>query len=517
MMNLTRYSLRTLLIATMSGLVTGHAWAFSEDVCPDNNGGWKSCVTRDCEPGGENLVCQNQTMISQYITNATSTSKDGMRSTIHLDATYLLAQAAGFNPREAFEIAKYDEALDVGRYLHRDEAGELLADPVACASSTPPAACQFNSLDVAGLDRNNFIAGGLFFHFHAHSVSQPKPDGLHPVPTQAESENFLYGLRQWVRGLAPLCVAGLTMPDGSCYQSKVRSETTLLGRIPFISELLFAGSVDWVSPLGEQQVIRDPVTQEMTPASAFDSYFPKGKAAFARLGIYLHATQDRISHHRCVIRSNIVGPRAPEATPILANIALFPSYDLLIYRDPQDFLQQLAASQVLVNPEFLYEFDNQDCDQPKHFQRHSFETGTPQESLDPQDRTTEAGLTLALEELRFFAGEFGIPSKSLTVAETAALMSEIITALETPDANARIRNLTAVATRNRLLPLPGHGDIPLADWDSQAGSIRSTASARDDISIIEQRSGSGSMNGFSLLILAFMTLMFRRSQNQHST
>lgn len=511
------HSLNTLLMTLALGLAANHTYAFSEDVCPDNNGGWKSCVDRTCEPGGENLVCQTQTLSTQYSNSGTSQSKDGMRSTIHLDATYLLAQAAGFNPREAFEIAKYDESLDVGSYAHRDEQGNLLADPSTCTGPTPPAACQFNSLNVAGLDRNNFVAGGLFYHFHAHDEAQAKPDSLHPDPSHAESEHFLNGVRQWARGLGPLCIAGLTMPSANkgttCYQSATRSETTLLGRIPFVSELLLAGSVDWQSPLGEQQVIRDPITQEMTPASAFDKYFPKGKAAYARLGIYLHAAQDRISHHRCIISSNIIGPRAVSEPPILANVALFPTYDLIIYRDPQAFVQQLVAAQIMVNPEFLYEFNRTECDQPKHFQRHSFETGIAQNSLDPQDRTTESGLSLTLAELNFFAREIGIPPTARSPAATAALMSEIVKALETPDATARIASLTAVAKRNGMLPLPGHGDITLASWESQAGSMRSAVAAREDTSSVTssgQRSGSGSMDLLALAMLALLALAIHR-------
>ena len=86
----------------------------------------------------------------------------------------------------------------------------------------------------------------------------------------------------------------------------------------------------------------------------------------ARIGIYLHALGDRISHRVCTDADTITPP-SPD------------------------------------RPEFRIDLNKPTCDQGPHAIRHEYETGVDFAGLEPGDRTTEAMLSMVYDELVAFA------------------------------------------------------------------------------------------------------------------
>lgn len=465
-------------IALAAGLgINQSALAFSEDLCPSRQGGWGSCIQQACSPQGENLFCESATALSQYVTLA-SGDPTGIRSVLHFDSLYLLAQAAGLSPKDAFQMASYNQAVDTGRYDHRDDKGQLMIDRASCgdpAQSSPQ--CLINSADIAGVGRNNFVGGGIFFHFHTVPPVTRTKNGLNPEVTDPMAEPFLNQLRTWAYGKGPLCLGGLSFvgkqnkidSGKACYQSTTRPETTLLGKIPFVTELGEYAQLDWISTIEEQRVVRNSQTGELSFASELEKNLPKNVPAdMVRMGIYLHALQDRISHHRCITASNLEGPRPADAPPILTNAGVKSLYDLAIFRDPVNLIRNALAYPVATNPEFYLEFSRMECDQFSHFQRHSFEVGVPQNSLDERDKTTEAGLRKAFTEIALFTKEFRNLPMAIPPSKADAFIADVIKAIEEPDPTLRIQRISEVAPKYGLLPLPGHLGIDLQTWLSKS-------------------------------------------------
>lgn len=452
------------------------AMAFSEDECASKNGGWRACVERACQPGGENLVCESATMATQYTGGVVSQST-GARSVHHFDVTYLLAQSVGFTPRQAYQIASYDEATDSGVFDLRDAQANLVFDRTACkgtASDAPQ--CIFNTINIGGVGRNNFNSGGIFFHFHTLPTQANVGDGLTPQPDNAQQEPFLFNLKQWALGKSVLCMAGLTStatPGSGCYVSPVRKQTTLLGRIPFVNQLGTHLELDWFANVAEQKIAVDSQSGQLTPASDLARELPPYvDPQLVRLGIYIHALQDRISHHRCIQASHLEGPRPANAPVIFTNALVKGVYDFFISHQALNSVSELASYPLAVNPEFFFEFNRQECDQPTHFQRHSFEVGIDQDKLDPKDRTAEAAMRAAYQELVFFAKRYGVYKPVIQPKDQTAFLQALRAGIEQSDPGQRIAGVSDVATRYSLLPLPGHAGETVDDWLAHAGQGR---------------------------------------------
>lgn len=432
-----------------------------------------------CRLGSEQKACEGVALLSTVLSQGALRSKDGgARSSVHFDATYYLAQLAGFSPRDAHLIAAYDQAVDTGQYVHRGQDGQMLADPATCGSTTPDPACTLNTLVVGGLDRNNFVSGGVFFHFMAPLAGVKDVNGLAPDIDDAASETFLHSLRRWAYGLGPLCVGGFTNPSASgdlasgssCFNDTKRSLPQLMGRMPAASELGYLGYADWLSPLGEQTVVTDPVSGKDTEASELGKYFAPEELPLVRLGIYMHALQDRISHHRCLDVTRVEGPRSADAGSIVMNPIVGQLY--LLYQSPSSqALQQVATgAQLTADPDFFYSFDTDECDQLTHANRHTWEVGASQSSLQPRDQTTRAALLATLRELRAFRRQQGLTTNQPADATVdQALMDDLILQLEVEAPAARLAALRDLALRRGLLPPAGFAGLTYQDWDARAG------------------------------------------------
>lgn len=473
-MNARRYWRDGMMAALL--LHSAAAGAFAEDVCPAEDGGWTHCSRRPCDPESAGAGCETVAMLTT-VRAQRGASAVGARSTVHFDATYYLAQAAGFSPRAAMAIAVHNEAVDVGRFWLRGEDGRLLVAPQRCESSAPPALCALSSRAIDGTNRNDFSGGGVFFHFMPPAAGQVFVDGLSPAVRAPRQEPMLAHMHRWVEGEGPLCVGGLTeqSADGDyatgarCYRSPTRPQNLLVGRMPFVNELGFVGSVDWTATIREQGIAPQGEDGPPRAASQLARQLGHALAPLVRLGIYLHAVQDRVSHHRCLDVSSVQGPRAADAGELRLNPVPYALYQLSMnVGSMAGVREQLAHAKAKADPAFVFEFDREQCDQPNHALRHTWETGYPQDQLELQDRTTEPALLLSLQLLQAFSP---VDVPSLDRAAREQLVGAVVAALEEPDPNARVAALGQLAEDQGWLPLPGHPGVDVASWLAKAGEL----------------------------------------------
>jgi hypothetical protein len=417
-MQLTTWSLWVALVAL---LPIRAAQAFSEDLCWRKDGnGVQACtpLPPECEPvGSSSAACMTR---AAALTAAVG-SFPHARSSVHTDATHLMAQVAGFSAADAYWIAAYDEAVDLGAYAPVD----LAANPIGAGQ-----------LDTAVLDgyvRTNFGAGGVFYHFispRSDGIGPvPVVDGLHPNLEDAITEGFMVHLRAWAlagSGLGrPNCTDGLSSFDGSNYALATNCfarETGLPADINAVISVFGPTAVSFSASTGSQLIVAADQPGGPLYAESFDSVVGSANAANARLGIYLHALADRISHHVCTDRSPLTGPRGLQR-----------SFDV--------------------------DMSNPDCTQGPHALRHLWEVGVDQSLLAAADRTTAAALGAIYDELLVFAGNRGVLRPQAQLPETrAAVLDELSRALSKADGAQRLDALTLAACSRGLAPFPGASD-----------------------------------------------------------
>ncbi|TMQ18192.1 MAG: hypothetical protein E6J90_20725 [Deltaproteobacteria bacterium] len=394
--------------------------AFFEDVCYVPGGGpLASCspLPEVCRPAGTDSAACKIAIIA--VTARRRNSSDGGRSSVHTDVTYLLAQAVGFSATDAYWIAAYDEATDLGSFTPRDNHSMAVGDGT------------LTTANVSGLVRTDRTSGGSLLHVIApynHGLDAPVPgiDGLHPDPTDAATEVTLANFRAWALAASsaakPACTAGLTIRSAAgdyatgaaCYATG----TAIHGSVSLFGPLDLP-----INALAGPQLVQDSATPIYAPD--FDALVATdgahdasaAHAADARLGVYLHMLADRISHHVCEDVSVISGPTAS------------------------------GFSVNLTRPE---------CAQPIHLLRHAWETGVDFAQLAPQDRTTLAMLSSVYQELVAFARVRGVlRSGADSPAAQATSTAQLAAALEKFTAPDRVAALDAVGCAHGLTPLPG--------------------------------------------------------------
>jgi hypothetical protein len=416
-----------LSVALVGAIVTrpGDAHAFAEDLCyPQGGGPVVNCtpLPEVCRPAGKQTNACKAAMIA--VAARQRNASDGGRSSVHTDVTYLLAQAAGFSATDAYWIAAYDEAADLGSFAPRDN------------NSMPFGNGAFATANVSGFVRTDAQVGGPLLHVIAPyngGLDTPPPgvDGLHPDPDDAATEVTLANFRAWALAASsaarPACTAGLTLPSAAgdyatgpaCFTAgtPIRTSISLFGPI----------DVPFTTQSGPQ------IAQDSTPpiyAPDFDALVAAdgardpspGHAADARLGIYLHMLADRISHHVCGDHSVISGP---------------------------------------TNDGFFVNLTNSECAQPIHLLRHAWETGVDYALLAPQDRTTLAMLQSVQQELVAFARARGVLRAGAdSPAVQAAYTAQIAAALQKVAATDRVAALNAIGCSRGFAPFPGQPACP---------------------------------------------------------
>ncbi|MFD4179589.1 hypothetical protein [Rhodococcus sp. NPDC058514] len=387
------------------------AHGFAEDICYTVGGAPPhSCapLPPSCPPDDPNgPICGLEAFV-RY--GYTLRQPLGGRSLVHADSTYIIARAVGFSVRDAYWIAAYDEATDLGIFAARDMNGQLVAD--ADASTTK---------DISGLVRTHFATGGFLYHFlpTMRGPLDPQPNGLRPDVDDPAHEVMLTHVRRWAMAgpgsSAPLCTGGFTNLSAngdyatgtSCYGD---SQPAQINGVYSVQTPI---SIPFNNVTGEQ-VISDQVR-----SSQFDSWI--GDDSWnARIGIYIHALGDRISHHVCTDAGTI--------TPPLPD-----------------------------RPEFRIDLNKPTCDQGPHAVRHEYETGVDFGGLESEDQTTEAALSMVYDELVEFARTRGTLDAKATMPATksALLQGGLLPALEVRNPVERLEAVTDVGCRFGVPAFPG--------------------------------------------------------------
>lgn len=146
------------------------AAAFAEDVCYARRGGpLASCTPLPpvCQPAGTETAACKTAMVE--VVARSRIRFDGGRSTIHSDVTYLLAQAVGLSSTDAYWIAAYEEATDLGSFDPRDN-NSMIVGPVS--RRAPPhsdAYCPHVRLTVRKIASQQSTRSGELTHRWCHS------------------------------------------------------------------------------------------------------------------------------------------------------------------------------------------------------------------------------------------------------------------------------------------------------------------------------------------------------------
>lgn len=411
---------RSLGMLALLTLLPATAHAFAEDVCYPRQSGNAVGAPTTCNPlpascspaGSTSAACRSAALATFGASTAASATG---RSTVHTDATHLLAQAVGFGATDAYWIAAYDEAVDLGTFEPRDFTGARVGNGALATAN------------IDGFVRTNGDVGGQLYHFSAPRVAGT--DGLHPAAQDSHVEPVLAHLRRWaMQGVGTSvveCTGGLTTA-GPAADYATGAQCYPSGTVATAMATLGAGALSMATvPTGPQVVVRDATPSNATTdpiyAPGFDAVVggSNARARDARLGVYLHTLADRVSHHVCVDRSLLTGPYASGDT-------------------------------------FRFDFTDGECVQDLHALRHLWETGVDFSQLPTAHRTTEAALSAVYDELVAFAQARGVlRAGAADPAFKGAVLQSVAAALAEVDAVQRMTRVAQAACARGYAPFPG--------------------------------------------------------------
>lgn len=425
-MNTTLKNVSYSVLMLVGALSARTAEAFSEDLCvfPMSSGGFtvKNCLdARACNPKeGDTRAC-HANVVWEMGKATVGTNVAASRSMLHTDATYYLAQKAGFTPEAAWWIAAYDQATDLGAYSPFDASGQVLNSWKGLPVSTAA---------INGFERTSFATAGTLLHVHAPTYRGNDVGYSSMVPdlTDEAHESFLRQLRSWAFTDSDLCVGGFRAgsadasgeESSGCFGQDERVTTTP-SELPYhlyLLQPLFANGSSR-SPVvsagalgGEQIAAYTPSSSSNGPKNIADvslasdmeplleaAYTPEAweslqntaagqdMALLARTGIYLHSLQDRISHHACSdasVSTHEASPRLNEGV-------------------------------------YVTRYEASACSQAEHAFGHYEEVGQGKASVP--ERTLSA-LSLTYQELRALAT--GLPKRSGLLTSRALAASDTL-------------------------------------------------------------------------------------------
>lgn len=204
------------------------AAGFDDDLCFDAASGWRNCYPAppedlDCTPGpGKDGLDGKKSPCGEWAQKM-YTDQVGQfpgRSTMHADATFLLAQIAGLTPAAAYWVAAYTEAVDQGVFRPRLTRP---GDPHDGAVSDP----ELHSADLTGLNRFHLCAGASEFHYLVRSLPDDgtlalgDEDGKGSLAERLATQGYADGdaqltqTREWAlakHDRPRLCINGLKEP-----------------------------------------------------------------------------------------------------------------------------------------------------------------------------------------------------------------------------------------------------------------------------------------------------------------
>lgn len=251
------------------------------------------------------------------------------RSLIHMDSTFYLAQALGFRKDVAYWIAAYDQATDQGQYVPFDTSLQP-----APTDGGVPTRCITENID--GFQRSSPSTGGTGYHFvlpfsfndgadldalgmtpfYPYYQNTDSPDGgAWGSGSDFIHEGTLSHLRRWAftsttSSTPPMCTYGFTLGTETLgyYQANQCSLLPISGNNPLNPGAML------ISTTGSPQNITSTGPAYDQLQALLTSAFSAGRgqlwmsnvsgkepvpAELVRMGIYLHALADTISHQPC--------------------------------------------------------------------------------------------------------------------------------------------------------------------------------------------------------------------------
>jgi len=445
------------------GLLTFHALpaqSFGVDVCytsPTSGlalirnciGVEEECRTSNLQPVQE-VTCRKEAFTDSLSGLSGTNGIIGGRSLVHGDSTYLMAQLLGYTPWDAYQIMMYNEATDQKDYLPFDQAGRQLMDDNTidqCRAGWGTAMarqCLLTTKLINGVYKFNNQSGGMLLHLHARY----SPDGSQPPsigfpanyfsPANAPYEPLLTNLQDWAFGRRQdACVAGILVPNTG--GAPVSMPCEVRDRVIKSPQSVFALGVPqlqipFYSNLGILIINEDDQGQVLATDSSFQNFLTPHEVAYAKLGVYLHAYVDRVSHHMCTDRS---------------------------------WFQQEASG------DYISDYDQVYCAQGSHFLWHAWEQGTNQDShnLDSEFQTIRPALQGVLAQLMEHARIMNLQPK--TGFSETELIDDLVDLLGLYDPEIRLDAMVDLMESYAVLPLPGHGSaasLTNDQWLDRAGA-----------------------------------------------
>jgi len=440
------------------------AHSFGQDVCfnaptsglePIRNcvGVEESCRTSNLTPA-QAVTCRAEAFQDSLSGLNGSNGIIGGRSLVHSDSTYLMAQIIGYTPWQAYQIAIYNEATDQSDYVPFDQSGRQLLDDNAisqCRSDWGlgmPRDCLIITKEMNGVSRFNDESGGMLLHLHARY----SPDGQEPPviglpadylsPENAPYEPILTNLQDWALDRRQdACVSGiLAFHQGGSSASK---PCEVRDRVITSPQSVFALGfpqlqIPFSSNLGRLIIHDDGQSQVLATDRSFQNFLTPHQVTYAKLGIFLHAYADRVSHHMCTDRS---------------------------------WFQRQISGHYDSNYDQVY------CAQGSHFLWHAWEQGTDQHdaNLEPEFQTMRPALQGTGSQLLEHARSRQLPLKS--GFNVAALIDKLVEVLSVSDPKSRLDSMVTLTEGYGALPLPGHGSaasLSIEEWLDLAGAPANT-------------------------------------------
>lgn len=412
---------RSLAVLVTIVCCSSSAFAFSEDLCVKKlTGKLDSCNSVNCSPTEKDISKCNVNIV---LKTAATTFFGVGRSMIHYDSIYVLAQAVGLRADLAYWLAVYNQMADLGSETHIfNNCGKTETDPKKLPVG-------FNGWVRTHFPSGGLAYHFATFYLPPGETEAPKGyTGIAPKRVgddlDALYEGPLYALQQWALKDKLACTNGFTTANvvpttsseysayfsgDSCYEVDPSFSTKLIrGNIPVVySEVLQLGpgnvplSVyqgNQFADVGSEssESIQSCPTQDttyashyadqsisdacnVTPSASMAQLLKQGtgrlyKSAtdvpvpleLAKMGLYLHVLQDRISHHQCGDVSYVTGPT-----------------DL--------------SAQGETKAGFWWTYDLDACDSVWHAVGHYMEVG-----VDPVAMRTYTALSYAYDELKRF-------------------------------------------------------------------------------------------------------------------
>ncbi|MFI4957227.1 MAG: hypothetical protein ACHQAX_08480 [Gammaproteobacteria bacterium] len=399
-------------------------FAFGDDICfykePMDPGRIMfNCVElhESCYPLNTDQSCKTQT--AHHTIDASPTAQY-LRSMVHMDATFYIAQAVGLPYDEAYRIAAYDQSIDLGGYVPVDRHGVPLVEPAQCETETPPENCKYVAKPLNALVRTNLSSGGTFFHYGVLNNPTQKPvNGLDPLKNESIIENMLTNLRAWIFSNALLCTAGLNGREvGTCYHKSTGLPGKIYGAVPVLED---DERLDQQFNITLTEQILHETEAETIFARDIGAYVGEANANDAKMGIYLHVLQDRISHHSCM--------------------------DTATLSDP---LQTADEN-------FVATYDPAVCHQGIHLVWHGWEAGQVQSEVPAEQQTMYPSLSTTYDELLLYAELHRTVSPlALDPQYKKVILDKIYLALQQENPPERIAVLIAEMKVFGLKPMPGY-------------------------------------------------------------